>query len=128
HYLAPAAAVACALAMHLLRRLYFASPILGIAVAVLFLANSIASFAVALPAGAMEAKRIAIAHALLSQGGRHLIVVAPDVFDAVYNGAYLGRQRIVWARDLGAAANARLLDYYRGRRVWRLERGGLRTW
>ncbi len=76
----------------------------------------------------MEAKRIEIAHSLIAQGGRHLIVVAPDVFDAVYNGANLDRAPIVWARDLGAAADAQLLRYYRDRKVWRLERTGLKAY
>jgi hypothetical protein len=125
HYLAPATAVAAALAMLAMRRLFSASPILAVAVVVLFLVNA---FMTKLPSSVMEPKRIDIAHSLIAQGGRHLIVVAPDVFDAVYNGADLDRAPIVWARDLGPAADVQLLRYYGDRKVWRLERGGLKPY
>ena len=129
HYLAPAAAVAACLVMLLLRRLFVASPILGVAIVILFCANAALTwFGTDTPDGGMEAKRIKIARSLTSQGGRHLIIVAPDVFDAVYNGADLDHAPIVWARDLGADANARLRTYYRDRSVWLLEKSGIRRY
>ena len=129
HYLAPAAAVAACLVMLLLRRLFVASPILGVAIVILFFANAgLTWFGTDTPDGGMEAKRIKIARSLTSQGGRHLIIVAPDVFDAVYNGADLDHAPIVWARDLGADANARLRAYYRDRSVWLLEKSGIRRY
>ena len=128
HYLAPAAAVAVCLAMLSLRRLFVASPILAAAVVILFLANAILSLATPPPDPGMQGKRMRIAQSLRSKGGRHLIVVAPDVFDAVYNGAELDRAPIVWARDLGDDANARLRAYYSDRSVWRLEKSGLRRY
>jgi len=76
----------------------------------------------------MEAKRIKIARSLNAQGGRHLIIVAPDVFDAVYNGADLDHAPIVWARDLSADADAKLRAYYRDRTVWLLEKSGVRRY
>jgi len=111
-----------------LRRLFVASPILAAAVVILFLANAILSLATPPPDPGMQGKRMRIAQSLRSKGGRHLIVVAPDVFDAVYNGAELDRAPIVWARDLGDDANARLRAYYSDRSVWRLEKSGLRRY
>ncbi len=129
HYLAPATAVAACLVMLLLRRLFVASPILGFVVVVLFFVNAgVAWFGVDTPDAGMEAKRSKITRTLNAQGGRHLIIVAPDVFDAVYNGADLDRAPIVWAHDLGADANARLRAYYRDRSVWLLDRSGVRRY
>ncbi len=39
----------------------------------------------------------------------------------VYNEADIDRARIVWARDLGAAENQKLQNYYPDRAVWLLE-------
>ena len=129
HYLGPATAVATCLAILLLRRLFTASAILGMAVAIIFFANAgLMWFGTDTPDGGMQAKRIKIAHQLLPQGGKHLVIVAPDVFDAVYNAADLDRAPIVWARDLGPVANAQLLAYYHDRRVWLLDRSGIRRY
>ena len=43
----------------------------------------------------------------------------PDyVYDWVHNDAEIDRSRIVWARDMGAAKNQELIDYFRDRHVW----------
>jgi hypothetical protein len=39
----------------------------------------------------------------------------------VYNRADIDASKIVWARDMGAAKNQELVDYYRGRKIWLLE-------
>ena len=39
----------------------------------------------------------------------------------VNNGADIDAGKIVWADDLGAAANAELVRYYAGRKVWLLQ-------
>jgi hypothetical protein len=39
----------------------------------------------------------------------------------VYNAADIDRARVVWARDLGAAEDQKLLHYYPDRTAWRLE-------
>jgi len=63
-------------------------------------------------------------------GLSHLVVVryAPDhnaLEEWVYNHADIDGSAIVWARDMGDAANRKLLDYYRARKqerkVWLLE-------
>jgi hypothetical protein len=58
---------------------------------------------------------------------RHLVLVrySPDhpLFSAewVYNGADIDNSKVVWARDMGAAANRELIDYFRDRVVWLVE-------
>ncbi|MFN0243063.1 MAG: hypothetical protein ACKVWV_09255 [Planctomycetota bacterium] len=42
----------------------------------------------------------------------------------VYNGADIDAAPVVWARDMGAAKNRALLDYFEGRRVWTCEVAG----
>jgi len=39
----------------------------------------------------------------------------------VYNGADIDAQDVIWAHDLGAVENARLLEYYKGRKIWLLQ-------
>lgn len=39
----------------------------------------------------------------------------------VYNRADIDSSRVIWAREMGPAADAPLLDYYRGRRAWLAE-------
>ena len=123
HYLAPATAVVAVLIMLALRRLFAASPIAAAAVLVLFLAIAGMSW-LRKPDYGFEPRREQIARSILAQGGKHLVIVAPDVFDAVYNGADLDRAPIVWARDLGVEANAKLRAYYRDRMVWLLATDG----
>ncbi len=62
--------------------------------------------------------------ALLEQaGGRHLVLVKPktdpaNVFQWIYNEADIDASPIVWARDMGTAANEPLLRYFHDRKVW----------
>jgi hypothetical protein len=40
----------------------------------------------------------------------------------IHNGADIDASKVVWARHLGAEANGKLIDYYKGgRKVWLLE-------
>jgi len=58
--------------------------------------------------------------------GRHLVIVrygpTPNFMnEMVYNEAGIDDANVVWARDLGEAANERLVAYFQGRRVWLLD-------
>ena len=62
--------------------------------------------------------------------GQHLVIVRyrPEYdpgtqTEWVYNRADIDRAKVIWARDMGDADNARLLDYYRHRHAWLLEPG-----
>jgi hypothetical protein len=57
--------------------------------------------------------------------GKHLIIVRygpkHDInADWVYNDADIDGSKVVWARDMGAEQNAKLLAYYTDRTVWQL--------
>jgi hypothetical protein len=70
--------------------------------------------------------RSAVEKQLLQIPGNQLVVVhyAPDhepFAEWVYNQADIDRAKIVWARELEPTDNLRLLDYYKGRKVWLLE-------
>ena len=70
-----------------------------------------------------EPERRRIEQSLRADGKRNLILVAPNVYDFVYNHADIDAQDVVWARDLGPAANQSLLRYYSDRVVWTLTNG-----
>jgi len=129
HYLAPATAAAAALAMLLLARLA-SKPrgvLLAAAIVGLFVMSAIVSWIrfVRTPDRSFEERRERIASTLVARGGKHLVIVAPDVFDAVFNAADIDAAPIVWARDLGSDRDAALIRYFRDRTVWQLvnERG-----
>jgi hypothetical protein len=55
--------------------------------------------------------------------GRHLIIVRYSgglrpIEEWVYNGADIDGAPVVWAHDLGAIENRRLLAYFHDREVW----------
>lgn len=71
-------------------------------------------------------ERPALEAQLRSLPGPQLVLVRyrPNhnpLLEWVYNGADIDRQKVVWARDMGAAQNEELLRYYSDRRVWLLE-------
>jgi hypothetical protein len=60
--------------------------------------------------------------------GQHLVIVRyGPAYDPgrqiewVFNRASIDRARVVWAREMSEADNARLLDYYRDRRIWLID-------
>lgn len=73
--------------------------------------------------------RLAINRQLAEAGGQHLVFVRYSRFhqfhEWVHNAADIDASPVVWARDLGAGENQKLLGYYPGRRVWLLEADAL---
>jgi len=58
--------------------------------------------------------------------GKQLVIVRytdhHDLFDEwVYNDADIDNSKIVWAREMDATKNAKLVDYFKDRQVWLLE-------
>ncbi len=69
--------------------------------------------------------RAAVQNHLEHERGRHLVLVSYGrdhlaTIEWVYNEARIDESKVVWAHDLDPETNARLLSYYRDRRVWRL--------
>lgn len=76
--------------------------------------------------GGMGYVRAHMLNELKQSGDRHLIIVRynPDKQEHdewVYNEADIDGARVVWAREIDATQNLRLLDYFGNRRVWLLE-------
>lgn len=70
-------------------------------------------------------QRSALEEKLESEGGKHLVMVRYGPrhsfhFERVANSADPDRSAVVWARELDAAQNERVLEYYRDRRAWLL--------
>ena len=71
-------------------------------------------------------ERQEIVNSLLAQGGRHLVLVHyepgyPVLKEWVYNEARIDNSPIVWALELDAEHNRRLLEYFAGRQVHTLD-------
>jgi len=70
-----------------------------------------------------------VAARLQIEPGRHLVLVryAPghNIHDEIiWNSPDIDAQKVVWAFDFGPNTDRPLLDYYRGRKVWRVEPDG----
>jgi hypothetical protein len=70
-------------------------------------------------------ERASLLRKLEADGGRHLILVRyGDHHDVnasrIANGADIDGSPVVWAHDLDPATNARLLEYFKDRRAWRM--------
>ena len=72
--------------------------------------------------------RLGINRKLAQSPGHHLVFVRygpTHGFDEwVYNGASLDSAAVIWARDLGADQNRRLLHFYPSRTAWLLQPDG----
>ena len=106
------------------------------ALPVLILAAAAASRTSAIlhpPGQPVNSLRSAVAKSLTDQGGKHVILVhytgsqSPHE-EWVYNGADIDAQDVIWAHDLGRVENARLLDYYKDRKIWRFQPDLDHTW
>ena len=135
HYFAPGAALLLIPAMFSLRWLRIRLGAIGAAVVLTFVA---CIFGHGLAAGyfvrrdwGKPPQEQAIEKILAGgkPGERHLVIVrysaghSPHT-EYVFNRANIDASQIVWARDMGAAKNKELLDYYPDRRVWLLQPDG----
>jgi hypothetical protein len=55
--------------------------------------------------------------------GKHLVIVRYTRLhnlhrEWVFNGAEIDSAKILWARDIDAAQNEKLFDYFRDRQIW----------
>jgi hypothetical protein len=71
-------------------------------------------------------QRVRLLKQLKEDGGRHLVIVryGPEHSleeEWVYNEADIDGAKVVWAREMDAAQNRGLLDYFQDRQVWLLE-------
>ena len=73
--------------------------------------------------------RVAVVERLNRYPGYHLVFVRYQPtygvqhnvdHEWIYNAADIDSSKVVWARDMGDGQNQELLDYFRDRRVWRL--------
>jgi hypothetical protein len=135
HYTAPIAGLVMAVCLQGLRRLrtfrlrqrpcgrmlVSAVPLLWAATWLLSISNL-----PALRANSWSLERDRIDRDLALGGGRHVVLVRyaeSHIADAewVYNRADIDASAVVWARDLGAPRNDRLLEYFSNRQIWLLE-------
>jgi hypothetical protein len=73
-------------------------------------------------------QRARILKQLEEQGGQHLIIVSYGPHHSfhdewVYNQAAIDSSNVVWARNMDAPKNRKLLEYFKSRHVWLLEVG-----
>ena len=73
-----------------------------------------------------DPSRAAIQEKLSHTPGKHLILVRYEedhnIHDEwVYNGAEIDSARVLWARELDAEQNAKLLAYFKDRQIWLVE-------
>jgi hypothetical protein len=133
HYAAPALCVFYAVlvqALRHLRLLRFRGRRIGLGVARAAVVLLLFQTATAIPERLRHPvfglrSRAEVINKLSDMPGKHLIIVryGPEHnvnFDWVYNDADIDGSKVVWARDMGAEQNAKLLAYYRDRQVWRL--------
>ena len=125
HYLAPAAGLATLVVIALLRAGVSLprGPALVSAVIVVFAGVAAANgirYARSAESGP-EVNRARIAAALTKKGGEHVILVPQSVFNYVHNGCDIDRQPVVWARSLGPEEDARLMNHFPTRSVWKLD-------
>jgi hypothetical protein len=70
--------------------------------------------------------RARLAKQLENSPGKHLVMVRYDEGhnvheEWVFNGADLDGAKVLWAREIDAAQNAKLFDYFKDRQIWLIE-------
>jgi len=73
-----------------------------------------------------DPSRAAIAKTLSNTPGKHLIMVRYEADhnlhdEWVYNGAEIDSAKVLWARELDPAQNAKLFAYFKDRQIWLVE-------
>lgn len=133
HYAAPAAAALLILAVQAFRHLRQWKPngqpagrFLARALPVLIIGLALASQALAIlhpppqPVNTTRDQVVALLHEFIE---KHVILVRYTGSQSpheewVYNGADIDTQDVIWAHDLGPEKNARLVEYYKDRKIW----------
>ena len=70
-----------------------------------------------------DVSRMVVQRKLEALLGKHLVMVRygedHNIHDDwVFNGADINSQRVVWAREIDEDTDAKLFDYFRGRKIW----------
>jgi len=78
------------------------------------------------PIPPLAAARQRMIENLEAEGGRHLVVVSYDptryaTYEWVYNAADIDASTVAWARELDPPDNARLVEYFADRTLWRFD-------
>lgn len=131
HYASPAAILIAAIILLCLRRLSHLAPPLGplltrLTIGLFFL-NAILWYKdfYNWKQEGFPLARHEILATLRNTPGSHLVIVRYNQHNVheewVYNDAEIDAAKVIWAREMDAESNRRLLDYYRSRRAWLLE-------
>jgi hypothetical protein len=139
HYAAPATGLWFLLVIQSLRHLRFwrwrqralgmslvrAIPLIAVAMCVVRVSAAAAHVGIETPWPRGNWQRAASVDVLRQLPGKNLVIVhyAPNHdphVEWVYNEADIDSAKIVWARDMGCAANEELLRYFRDRQVWQV--------
>jgi hypothetical protein len=137
HYAAPATAALLILVIQAFRHLRYWRPngeptgrFLARALPVLVVGAALSSQAMIIlrqappeDSQSINSRRDAVALLLHEFVEKHVILVRYTGTQSpheewVYNGANIDAQDVIWAHDLGPVANARLLEYYKDRKIW----------
>jgi hypothetical protein len=129
HYLAPVAALYLLLVVTCFRHLCvlrLGRLRVGRALAIVTIVLAVLSTAFRYTEQGWWLDRARLEAQLEAAQGKHLVIVryAPDhdvLEEWVYNRADIDGSRVVWAREMGPAPDAKLLSYFRDRKAWLLE-------
>lgn len=73
-----------------------------------------------------DARRVVVQNRLSHMPGKHIVIVRykrghPVHNEWVYNGADIDTAKVLWARELDNAQNAKLISYFKDRHIWLVE-------